>query len=37
MENNVALDKPTWKKIINFVIEVLKLIATGWLGGTIAS
>lgn len=30
-ENN---DKSTWKKILNFIIEVLKLIVTAFLGAS---
>lgn len=26
-----------WKKVLNFVIEVLKLVVTGFLGGSAAS
>lgn len=28
------MDKTNWKKVINFVIELLKLIIAGFLGGT---
>lgn len=31
---NENMDKAGWKKVIEFVIEVLKLIAAGFLGGS---
>lgn len=27
-------DKQTWKKVLNFVVEVIKLIILGFLGGS---
>jgi hypothetical protein len=28
------VDKGTWKKVLNFIVEVIKLIIAGFLGGT---
>ncbi len=27
------MDKNTWKKVLNFVVEIIKLIIAGFLGG----
>lgn len=31
-EKSENMDKDTWKKVLNFVIEVLKLVVAGFLG-----
>lgn len=28
------MDKSTWKKVLNFVVELIKLVIAGFLGGT---
>lgn len=33
-ENEEKNEKSTWKKILNFIIEVLKLIVTAFLGAS---
>lgn len=30
------MDKSTWKKVLNFVVEIIKLIIAGFLGGETA-
>lgn len=34
MENVEKMTPSSWKKVLNFVIEVLKLIVAGFLGGS---
>lgn len=31
-----TMDKGTWKKVLNFVVEIIKLIIAGFLGGETA-
>lgn len=34
MENVEKMTPSSWKKVLNFVIEVLKLVVAGFLGGS---
>lgn len=34
LNTETKMDKETWKKVLNFTIELIKLIIAGFLGGT---
>lgn len=34
MANETKIDKPTWKKILEFVVKVIEVVIGSWLGAT---